>query len=132
LPRNATGRRQPVHVDDLAAAAFAVLGTAAAHGQTYALPGGETLPYREMVQRVLPCLNRRRRWWSCRRRCSTSPWRPRTRRRHRIGRSRGAAHARGPGVRRHAGTSRLRYAPRAVPAHRRGCSRRARRSRKSV
>ncbi|HKN78983.1 MAG TPA: NAD-dependent epimerase/dehydratase family protein, partial [Lysobacter sp.] len=32
LPRNATGRRQPVHVDDLAAAAFAVLGTAAAHG----------------------------------------------------------------------------------------------------
>jgi len=56
LPRNATGRRQPVHVDDLAAAAFAVLGTAAAHGQTYALPGGETLPYREMVQRVLAVL----------------------------------------------------------------------------
>ena len=56
LPRNATGRRQPVHVDDLAAAAFAVLGTAATHGQTYSLPGGETLPYREMVQRVLAVL----------------------------------------------------------------------------
>jgi nucleoside-diphosphate-sugar epimerase len=56
LPRHAIGRRQPVHVDDLAAAAFAVLGTTAAHGQTYALPGGETLPYREMVQRVLAVL----------------------------------------------------------------------------
>lgn len=53
LPRHATGRRQPVHVDDLAMAAFAALGSVAPHGQTYALPGGETLPYREMVRRVL-------------------------------------------------------------------------------
>jgi nucleoside-diphosphate-sugar epimerase len=57
LPRNATGLRQPVHVDDLAAAAFAALGSEAAHGQTYALPGGETLAYREMVRRVLAVLD---------------------------------------------------------------------------
>lgn len=56
LPRNATGRRQPVHVDDLAAAAHAAIGRAAAHGRTYALPGGETLAYRDMVQRVLAVL----------------------------------------------------------------------------
>ncbi|HJW46972.1 MAG TPA: NAD-dependent epimerase/dehydratase family protein [Lysobacter sp.] len=56
LPRNAVGRRQPVHVDDLAAAAFAAIGSAATHGKTYALPGGETLPYREMVARVLAVL----------------------------------------------------------------------------
>ena len=57
LPRHAIGRRQPVHVDDLAAAAFAVLHSAASHGQTYALPGGETLAYREMVRRVLAVLD---------------------------------------------------------------------------
>jgi nucleoside-diphosphate-sugar epimerase len=57
LPRHADGLRQPVHVDDLATAAFAALGSAAAHGQTYALPGGETLAYREMVRRVLAVLD---------------------------------------------------------------------------
>lgn len=56
LPRDATGLRQPVHADDLAQAAFAVLDMAATHGRAYALPGGETLPYREMVERVLAVL----------------------------------------------------------------------------
>ena len=56
LPRNALGRRQPVHVGDLAAAAFAALGSPASHGQVYALPGGETLAYRDMVHRVLAVL----------------------------------------------------------------------------
>lgn len=56
LPRHATGLRQPVHVDDLAAAAQAALATPASSGRTYALPGGETLPYREMVARVLAVL----------------------------------------------------------------------------
>lgn len=56
LPRHATGLRQPVHVDDLAAAAFAAIGCAAAHGRAYALPGGETLAYCEMVARVLAAL----------------------------------------------------------------------------
>lgn len=56
LPRDATGLRQPVHVDDLAAAAFAACNAPSTHGNTYALPGGETLPYREMVARVLAAL----------------------------------------------------------------------------
>ncbi|MDR7068040.1 nucleoside-diphosphate-sugar epimerase [Pseudoxanthomonas japonensis] len=53
LPRGADGKRQPVHVDDLAAAALAVVDVPATHGQAYALPGGETLAYREMVARTL-------------------------------------------------------------------------------
>lgn len=56
LPRNANGLRQPVHVADLAEAAAACLENDATHGRTYALPGGETLPYRDMVARVLACL----------------------------------------------------------------------------
>ena len=56
LPRSACGLRQPVHVDDLADAAFAALDADAAHGNAYDLPGGETLPYREMVVRVLGAL----------------------------------------------------------------------------
>lgn len=56
LPRDATGLRQPVHADDLAHAAFAVLDMEATHGRAYALPGGEILRYREMVERVLAVL----------------------------------------------------------------------------
>lgn len=56
LPSNAVGARQPVHVDDLAAAAQAVLASPYA-GQRYDLPGGESLAYLEMVQRVLSCLS---------------------------------------------------------------------------
>ncbi|MFT3897111.1 MAG: nucleoside-diphosphate sugar epimerase [Thermomonas sp.] len=56
LPRRADGLRQPVHVDDLADAAFAASQSAVAKGRAYDLPGVETLPYREMVRRVLDCL----------------------------------------------------------------------------
>ncbi|GAB3379358.1 NAD-dependent epimerase/dehydratase family protein [Lysobacter fragariae] len=56
LPRGANGLRQPVHVDDLAAAAFAAIDSIATHGRTYALPGGETIAYRDMVRRVLSVL----------------------------------------------------------------------------
>lgn len=56
LPSDATGLRQPVHVEDLAAAAVACLGAPATHGHAYAVPGGETLAYREMVSRVLAAL----------------------------------------------------------------------------
>lgn len=56
LPRNADGLRQPVHADDLADAAFAAARADALSQPGYDLPGGETLPYREMVQRVLGCL----------------------------------------------------------------------------
>lgn len=57
LPRGATGLRQPVHAHDLAAAAFAANASDTTHGKAYALPGGETLPYREMVARVLATLD---------------------------------------------------------------------------
>ena len=56
LPRGACGLRQPVHVHDLADAAFACLHAPAAAGRAYALPGGETLAYRDMVARVLAAL----------------------------------------------------------------------------
>lgn len=56
LPRNANGLRQPVHVADLSMAAFAACDATSAHGRAYALPGGETLPYRDMVARVLATL----------------------------------------------------------------------------
>lgn len=57
LPRGAIGLRQPVHVDDLAAAALAAADSRDGHGRAYALPGGETLPYREMVARTLAALS---------------------------------------------------------------------------
>lgn len=53
LPSDAYGRRQPVHVDDLADAAVACIDADAAHGHAFALPGGETLAYSKMVARVL-------------------------------------------------------------------------------
>jgi nucleoside-diphosphate-sugar epimerase len=56
LPRDACGKRQPVHVGDLADAVFAACDAPASHGNAYALPGGETLPYRDMVARVLSTL----------------------------------------------------------------------------
>lgn len=56
LPRRATGLRQPVHVDDLAAAAVDCINAPAAFGGGFDLPGGETLEYREMVRRVLRAL----------------------------------------------------------------------------
>lgn len=56
LPRHATGLRQPVHVDDLAEAAIQAIEAEASFGRAYALPGGETLAYRDMVARVLAAL----------------------------------------------------------------------------
>ncbi|MBJ6981526.1 nucleoside-diphosphate sugar epimerase [Luteimonas sp. MC1572] len=57
LPRGADGLRQPVHVDDLAATAMsAIAAGAASQGRSYDLPGGETLPYCDMVARVLVAL----------------------------------------------------------------------------
>ena len=57
LPRRADGLRQPVHVQDLADAAFAASTSSATYGRSYDLPGGESLPYREMVRRVLASLD---------------------------------------------------------------------------
>jgi len=58
LSGDGQGRRQPVHADDLAAAALAALETPATHGQSYDLPGGETLTYKEMCQRIFAALGR--------------------------------------------------------------------------
>lgn len=48
----ASGRRQPVHADDLAAACVATLAEPRAFNAAYDLPGGETLSYRKMVERI--------------------------------------------------------------------------------
>jgi nucleoside-diphosphate-sugar epimerase len=53
------GLRQPVHAEDLAHACLAVLDNEATHGQTYELPGGETLTYAQMVSRIAEGLGRK-------------------------------------------------------------------------
>jgi nucleoside-diphosphate-sugar epimerase len=52
------GRRQPVHAEDLAWAALATAVTPATEGRVYDLPGGETLTYRQMVERIFLGLDR--------------------------------------------------------------------------
>ena len=52
------GRRQPVHAEDLAWAALAAAVSPVTPGRTYDLPGGETLTYREMVERIFLGLDR--------------------------------------------------------------------------
>ena len=56
LPSGASGLRQPVHVDDLAGAAMDASDATTTHGRGYDLPGGETVPYREMVARMLAAM----------------------------------------------------------------------------
>lgn len=62
LAGEATGLRQPVHADDLAAAALAVLDTPAAAGKCYEVGGGERLVYREMIGRLFDVLGIPRRF----------------------------------------------------------------------
>lgn len=52
LVDGAPGGRQPVHADDLAAACVQILQSPATVGQRYDLPGGDTLSYRQMVERI--------------------------------------------------------------------------------
>jgi nucleoside-diphosphate-sugar epimerase len=54
----ARGLRQPVHTDDLAAAAVAVLDCTAAIGETFEIGGGEILSYWDMVERLIRLANR--------------------------------------------------------------------------
>jgi len=51
-----SGRRQPVHADDLAQACLAALECPATYNRAYDLSGGETLNYREMVDRIFRAL----------------------------------------------------------------------------
>jgi len=59
LPTNATGLRQPVHVDDLANAAWSAANAVQSAGRAYDVPGGETLRFDEMVARTLAVLHPR-------------------------------------------------------------------------
>ena len=55
----ASGLRQPVHVEDVAAACLAALERHSSGIRDYNLSGGEVLTYRAMVQRVFDALNKR-------------------------------------------------------------------------
>ena len=59
LAGTGAGLRQPVHAQDLARGALAVLDHPATRGRAYDLPGGETLSSRTMVERVFEGLGRR-------------------------------------------------------------------------
>jgi nucleoside-diphosphate-sugar epimerase len=54
----ASGLRQPVHADDLAFACLQALDEPATIDKTYNLSGGETLSYREMVERIFRSLGK--------------------------------------------------------------------------
>jgi nucleoside-diphosphate-sugar epimerase len=56
-----TGLRQPVHAEDLAIGAIAAAASPAAANKFYALPGAETLPYKEMIGRIFDALHLPRR-----------------------------------------------------------------------
>jgi GT2 family glycosyltransferase/nucleoside-diphosphate-sugar epimerase len=59
LPGAGSGRRQPVHADDLAKACIALLDSANSWNRAYNLSGGETLSYRAMAEAVFRRLGRR-------------------------------------------------------------------------
>lgn len=59
LAGDGAGRRQPVHADDLAIGALAAAGSRIAENRAYDVPGGETLSYRVMVERIFDGLGRR-------------------------------------------------------------------------
>jgi nucleoside-diphosphate-sugar epimerase len=61
LVGGAHGLRQPVHAEDLAIGAINSASAPAAANQIYELPGGETLPYHEMIGRLFDALHRPRR-----------------------------------------------------------------------
>jgi nucleoside-diphosphate-sugar epimerase len=61
LMGSGSGLRQPVHAEDLATGAIAAAASAAAIDKTYAVPGGETISYREMVGPIFDALGRPRR-----------------------------------------------------------------------
>jgi nucleoside-diphosphate-sugar epimerase len=54
----ATGLRQPVYADDLAAACLMVLNQPATFDKAYNVSGGETLSYRQMVERIFNSLDK--------------------------------------------------------------------------
>lgn len=61
LAGRGTGRRQPVHAEDLAIGALNAAASPAASNKIYALPGPDIITYREMVGRVFDGLHKPRR-----------------------------------------------------------------------
>jgi nucleoside-diphosphate-sugar epimerase len=61
LAGSGSGLRQPVHAEDLAAGALAAAASPAAANKIYAIPGRDTITYREMVGRIFDGMDRRRR-----------------------------------------------------------------------
>ena len=55
------GLRQPVFAEDLAIGAIAAMNSEVTVNKIYALPGGETISYREMVGRIFDALHKPRR-----------------------------------------------------------------------
>lgn len=58
LPGKAVGLRQPVHADDLAAACVSCLNHPPTFNKAYNLSGGETMSYRQMVERIFMSLGK--------------------------------------------------------------------------
>lgn len=58
LAGSGRGLRQPVHAEDLAWAALAAAASPVTAGRAYDLPGGETLTYKQMVERIFLGLDR--------------------------------------------------------------------------
>lgn len=54
----AQGRRQPVHVSEVADAVFSAMTAPSAANKDYNISGGETMTYREMVERIFKLLGR--------------------------------------------------------------------------
>jgi len=77
LVGGAAGLRQPVHAEDLAIGAIAAAASPAAVNKFYALPGGETLPYKEMIGRIFDGMKLPRRTIPCRRWSGAPPSLPR-------------------------------------------------------
>ena len=55
------GLRQPLHAEDLARGMIEAAAHPAASDKIYSVPGGETLPYREMIGRIFDALGKPRR-----------------------------------------------------------------------
>ena len=61
LAGTGSGLRQPVHAEDLAIGAIAAAASPAAANKIYAIPGKDTISYREMVGRIFDGLHKPRR-----------------------------------------------------------------------
>ncbi len=61
LAGSGSGLRQPVHAGDLAIGALAAAASLAAANKIYAIPGKDTITYREMVGRIFDGLHKPRR-----------------------------------------------------------------------